>query len=348
MNVEVRSFNDVNQHARAIDGWQQEYDQLGRGSLSSSLKQVSTPRIQMFQEVLNRQTLQRGCCPEKRICIAVADSDGPLSITQGRERTSASVFLLRNQEDFMLHAPEGMTLLAANLDFDHFLRLADLHLSDHQKKQVLGVSSLHISDEAARRLREALRVILRHSTSVHQRSSSVEVLDRLVDELLVSAFLDVFSSIDRSDRSARRESAVCHYLVRRSRELLESNVCSPLSVLDLCEQLKVSRRTLQASFQTVAGIGPLEYLRDLRLNAVRRRLGSTTSSELQVGDAAAEMGFFHLSHFARNYKELFGELPSETVRADGASIFSGGQPFQAMPRSHRTPGASAATMIRNP
>jgi AraC family transcriptional regulator, ethanolamine operon transcriptional activator len=318
MNVEVRSFNDVNQHARAIEGWQQEYDQLGRGSLSSSLKQVSTHTIQMFQEVLNRQVLQRGCCPRKRICIAVADGEGGVSLNQRRPHSETSVFLLRDQEDFMLHAPEGMTLLAANLDMERLLRLADLHLSDHQRKLMLSVSILSVSDEAAKRLRESLRVILRHSTLVHQRSSSVLVLDKIVDELLASAFLDVFSSVDHSRHAERRESAVCQYLVRRSRELLESNACSPLSILELCERLKVSRRTLQASFQTVAGIGPLEYLRDVRLNAVRRRLGTTTSSELQVGDAAAEMGFFHLSHFARNYKELFGELPSETPRADSS------------------------------
>jgi AraC family transcriptional regulator, ethanolamine operon transcriptional activator len=241
-----------------------------------------------------------------------------VSLNQRRPHSETSVFLLRDQEDFMLHAPEGMTLLAANLDMERLLRLADLHLSDHQRKLMLSVSILSVSDEAARRLRESLRVILRHSTLVHQRSSSVLVLDKIVDELLASAFLDVFSSVDHSRHAERRESAVCQYLVRRSRELLESNACSPLSILELCERLKVSRRTLQASFQTVAGIGPLEYLRDVRLNAVRRRLGTTTSSELQVGDAAAEMGFFHLSHFARNYKELFGELPSETPRADSS------------------------------
>lgn len=346
MNVEVRSFSDVNQHARAIDGWQQEYDQLGRGSLSSSLKQVSTYTIQMFQEVLNRQVLQRGCCPENRICIAVADGEG-VALNQRQQQTATSVFLLRDQQDFMLHAPEGMTLLAANLDMEHLLRLADLHLTDHQRKIMLGVSSLSVSDEAARRLRESLRVILRHSTLVHQRSSSVEVLDKIVDELLASAFLDVFSSIDHTNRSERRESAVCHYLVRRSRELLESNACSPLSILELCEKLKVSRRTLQASFQTVAGIGPLEYLRDVRLNAVRRRLGMTTSSELQVGDAAAEMGFFHLSHFARNYKELFGELPSETLRADGTSGFASMCSLAAMARPPLQAVEAGMGMVRS-
>ncbi|GHU15365.1 hypothetical protein AGMMS50225_28560 [Betaproteobacteria bacterium] len=33
-----------------------------------------------------------------------------------------------------------------------------------------------------------------------------------------------------------------------------------------------------------------------------------------VGDIAARWGFWHLSHFAADYKEMFGELPSDTLR----------------------------------
>jgi AraC-like DNA-binding protein len=37
---------------------------------------------------------------------------------------------------------------------------------------------------------------------------------------------------------------------------------------------------------------------------------------LLIGDAAARWGFSHLSYFAREYRDLFGELPSETPRRD--------------------------------
>jgi transcriptional regulator GlxA family with amidase domain len=60
---------------------------------------------------------------------------------------------------------------------------------------------------------------------------------------------------------------------------------------------------------------PVEYLRNLRLNAVRRRLNSTSACSQNVGEIAVAMGFFHLSHFAGHYRELFGESPSETLRA---------------------------------
>jgi len=42
---------------------------------------------------------------------------------------------------------------------------------------------------------------------------------------------------------------------------------------------------------------------------------TTCAAELSIGDAAAQWGFFHLSHFAQEYQLLFGELPSRTARA---------------------------------
>ena len=56
-------------------------------------------------------------------------------------------------------------------------------------------------------------------------------------------------------------------------------------------------------------VGPVAYLRMMRLNHVRRDLLAT---EAAVGDVAARWGFWHLSRFAADYRSLFGELPSAT------------------------------------
>lgn len=93
-------------------------------------------------------------------------------------------------------------------------------------------------------------------------------------------------------RCRRGNFAVSAYLVRRSQELIIASGDTPLSILGLCEQLRVSRRTRQNSFQAVTGMRLVEYLRNLRLNAVRRRLIATRSSEKNVGEIAVSMAFF--------------------------------------------------------
>jgi AraC family ethanolamine operon transcriptional activator len=51
----------------------------------------------------------------------------------------------------------------------------------------------------------------------------------------------------------------------------------------------------------------------VRLNGVRRELRHGTA-ELRIGDVAARWGFWHQSQFAADYRTLFGELPSQTLR----------------------------------
>jgi AraC family transcriptional regulator, ethanolamine operon transcriptional activator len=47
---------------------------------------------------------------------------------------------------------------------------------------------------------------------------------------------------------------------------------------------------------------------------VRRMLRSRTTGQRSISEIAMDCGFWHLSQFAMDYKALFGESPSITVR----------------------------------
>ena len=62
------------------------------------------------------------------------------------------------------------------------------------------------------------------------------------------------------------------------------------------------------------GISPHAYIRAVSLNGVRSHLKNPDSPYTSVQDAAAAYGFWHMSQFALDYKQLFGELPSATFK----------------------------------
>ena len=64
----------------------------------------------------------------------------------------------------------------------------------------------------------------------------------------------------------------------------------------------------------VARQPPHQYLQALRLNGLRRALRDPAGPG-SVQEAAARWGFWHLSACAAEYKRMFGELPSMTLRA---------------------------------
>lgn len=311
MLAEARTFNDPQQHAGSIHGWRQVYDQLGRGCLTSELRQLSADRFQVFQEFLDKRVVQRGYAPKGRLCAAMSLGGAP--VVQGQQVGSHSVVLLRDGEEFVLHAPEGTHFFAFNIDTVRFAKLAAFELSSEQLKRLKTTSQLSVDDALLARIRQRIYPLFCHL--VEQSDAISPTAEKMLEDELLNAFLDLFSNATDEVRCRRGNVAVSAYLVKRCQDLIDASGDNPLSILDLCEHLRVSRRTLQNSFQAVTGLRPVEYLRNLRLNAVRRRLNATSACTHNVGEIAVAMGFFHLSHFATHYRELFGESPSETQRA---------------------------------
>jgi AraC family ethanolamine operon transcriptional activator len=103
-------------------------------------------------------------------------------------------------------------------------------------------------------------------------------------------------------------------IVRRAREFILSRIDEPLQIMDICRALGVSRRVLQYSFQDVLDTNPVAYLRLLRLNGARRDLLGAGTRAQSVQDVQARWGFWHGSRFSAEYKRMYGELPSETLR----------------------------------
>jgi AraC family ethanolamine operon transcriptional activator len=58
----------------------------------------------------------------------------------------------------------------------------------------------------------------------------------------------------------------------------------------------------------------MAYLKTLRLHSVFRALKTPQPSPKTVTEVATQFGFYHLGFFARDYKQMFGELPSATLK----------------------------------
>jgi AraC-like DNA-binding protein len=82
----------------------------------------------------------------------------------------------------------------------------------------------------------------------------------------------------------------------------------------LAREADVTERSLQLGFRKHLKMGPMEYLREIRLRGVRDQLRAAQSDAVTVTGVAAEWGFLHAGHFAARYQQRFGERPSETLR----------------------------------
>ena len=77
-----------------------------------------------------------------------------------------------------------------------------------------------------------------------------------------------------------------------------------------------SERALQLAFRRYRDMTPMAVLRRIRLEAARAALAGADRPP-SIREIAAIYRFTNPSRFARRFKELFGQSPSELRRAQG-------------------------------
>ena len=96
---------------------------------------------------------------------------------------------------------------------------------------------------------------------------------------------------------------------------MEANLHRPVTLKDICQAVFASRRSLIYGFEDIFGMGPMSYLKMLRLNGVRRALLVADPQFNKVQDIASDWGFWHRGHFCQDYKEMFGQTPLKTLKS---------------------------------
>jgi AraC-like DNA-binding protein len=91
-----------------------------------------------------------------------------------------------------------------------------------------------------------------------------------------------------------------------------------VTAVNLSRAVGRSLRTIHDSLTAIKGLGLSKYLLVRRLSAVRHAL-ETSAPGTMVKAIALENGFWHLGRFAKRYREMYGESPSETRRHWGAA-----------------------------
>ena len=103
-----------------------------------------------------------------------------------------------------------------------------------------------------------------------------------------------------------------HYLLR-AKQFIHENAREDIALEDIERAAGVSRYKLFEGFRQHFGHAPIAYLKKHRLEAVRRDI-LADCSERNVSSIAMNWGFSHLGRFSSDYKQLFGETPSQTLK----------------------------------
>jgi len=92
---------------------------------------------------------------------------------------------------------------------------------------------------------------------------------------------------------------------------IRANYAKPLRVEDLADIAAMGVSTLHHHFRALTAMSPLQYQKQLRLQAARGRM---LADGLDAASAAFEVGYESASQFNREYSRLFGQPPMRDIR----------------------------------
>lgn len=301
---------DADQHAAQLTDWQQRYDQISAGRFQGGITELQLPQMQVFVEHTSHAVRQSCRVWDDAVWFGLAaePAAAPARIN-GRLNQHQGLMTRPGGEAFELVTPDAHTIYGVVVRRPWLQAMATAQGCALDWQRLAATECLPLAPGVRAELVQVLQPLLLGESPMAWHADSAQQLQALLlcPVLGVLDMAEVDGGLRDSQERRRR-------VVAQAQALVQARPEQAPDVAELCRQLHVSRRTLQYCFEEVLGLSPMQAVRALRLNGARRQLRAAAAQGQVVQDVASHWGFGHLSQFAADYRRLFGESPSETLR----------------------------------
>ena len=302
-------FSEMEDYETAVAPWELLVRPIGRGRFGHRKRYLSTPSFVLYRESFDSHLCVQGVTPAGLIALSVPVLLGAHSSYWGKalhERglpTSVGGAL-----DAVIDAGQSHLIVLLTRE------LVQRHLTPTQAALLEVVAKtrlLRAARDKVDQLRSWLLDTLEHAhrwPSMLRHPPALWVLEQELMTRILAA-IELPTAV-----TTRPAPTLRHQALDRTLAFLRDADVLTLSLSDLCTAARVSERTLEYAFRETYGVGPLGFVRRWRFHRARRALLYPTFRGGTVSEVAHGMGFWHLGRFATEYRQLFGELPSDTLR----------------------------------
>lgn len=304
-------FNDFDDFSDNVRNWNLDFRQIESGCFSSELLMFGNNSSMLTHAKIGRKVTQEGSTPPGMITFGIM-SDPTINM----HWRNINIY-----GDMMFVFPESGELSAiSNGDFDFFI------ISLDEDKLNKTCNSLQLPD---------VRTLINNNEVFHchpQKLTEIRSwffsikheLTSITASIIYTGYLDYIEQ-ELTDTLIRillenKQPVAMKPFRKRDLALLSANNyisetgMETITVPELCAATDVSKRTLEYAFRERYGLTPKSYLMIYRMNNARKQLRKANSKYNRVTEIARQHGFWHMGKFSADYKRLFGELPSETLK----------------------------------
>jgi methylphosphotriester-DNA--protein-cysteine methyltransferase len=306
----VRRFDDPDEYAAAMRALRTELTVTARGQFAADLTRVDLHNLWMQRFDDNLPRIRQSVPEAERVIISFRTRPGPELLWNGLEILPSS--LIRHavgRETYQRsagHAAWGsMSLPADKADCLNAALCGDEPGLQHE---TTSFKSSPDRITKLRRLHAAAGLLAQDAPGVIAAPETARGLEQALIGALAACLSSAPSAQDMAARS--RHEAV----MRRFHEAVEQHPEDAVYIPELCVAIAVPQRTLHMCCVESLGISPKRYLLLRRMNLARKTLRIADPAATTVTQIATQFGFWNFGRFSVEYRSLFSEMPSATLR----------------------------------
>lgn len=303
---------DADEQARVVSygDWTQHYEQLSNGPYRGQVEDLDLGPLTVLREASNCIVLQNGMVMPDYFAFGIPLSADGDAYFCGNILHPDCITLLQPDAEFELRTSQDFGIVAAAFNPVGLCNfLGDPTIEAEELERDLRALPRVFDTPVTGPFLQFLVGLLDSAQNNPNSLLTPAVRRQVANDLMELVGACVTTAEHNSSHLVR---AGRDRLVQRVRKYLDRPWDEPVNIADICQDLSVTRRTLQNAMQEVLGVSPQAYLKAIRLNGVRRALKNRERTHEVIADVAAHWGFWHLSQFAQDYFRLFGERPSDT------------------------------------
>jgi len=305
-------YGDLEEMAAAVRNANVEYIALERASrFEGELVQVDLDRLTLQASVGAPPHMTRAAVMPGVQTFLMLRGGGPCTLNGHTVRDTELLHYRPGCEHFA-HVARPVSLALIAIPDERFARRWTAITGETPPVHRESCAVLRPTCEVRRLLTELVERALRIAAMSPDQLACPHARRALAEELETTLITAAHGTAHAKTRGAGAEAY--GRIVGRADDVLRGRLDQPVYVAELCEALSVPERTLRRAFERTFAISPIRYLKLRRLGLVHRVLRDADPERTRVSEVAERHGFWELGRFAGEYRRLFGEKPSETLR----------------------------------
>ena len=307
-----QKFNDFDELCCNMRNWNLDYRQLEAGHFSSELLMFGDNTTIIGREKLGRRLHQAGASPLGLITFGVLVNPKTHIRWRGYDVSG----------DMLCIFPQGGELNSiTHDDFDVFpISISEVSFNETcELLELPDITTLINNSEVFRcnpkkisELRSWLLSVYHNlitDTAAFRNTRYLKQIEQGLVDRLVSILAEPHQPVSMKPLRKRDKA-----LLAAENHIAKSG-SDQITIAELCSVANVSERTLEYAFREQYDLTPKSYTLIHRMNNARKQLRKSNPGKDTISEIARLHGFWHMGQFSADYKKIFAELPSETLKA---------------------------------